>query len=288
MIGLAQAIFAAGCFWGVQSTFDKVSGVEKTQVGYIGGMAENPTYKMVSNGNTNYAEAIEITYNPEMVSYEALLDIFFKSHNPTTMNRQGPDVGTQYRSAIFYLDEGQKQTAIDKINQLNQDRVFDQKIVTKLEPATKFYPAEEYHQKYLEKQGKSSCSVQPPKIDKEKLKEKLSPEQYNVLINKATEKPFTGKYLNNKAAGTYNCGVCGNPIFQSDNKFDSGSGWPSFDKAIPNSTELKKDLSFGMVRTEVVCAKCGAHLGHLFEDGPTQTKERFCINSVSLDFDKKD
>lgn len=295
---IAKAIFAAGCFWGVQANFDSIPGVISTEVGYTGGWVKNPSYEAVSYKDTGHAEAIEVSYDENIVSYKQLLDIFFSSHNPTTKNRQGPDIGKQYRSAIFYLNDQQKIEALQKISELNEAKVFLQPIVTEVVAAKDFYPAEAYHQKYLEKKGQKSCgstnSFQKPlptKEDaklpsKEELKKKLTDEQYNVLIEKGTEKPFSGKYLKNKDKGMYACAVCSNQIFSSQNKYDSGSGWPSFDKAIPNSIKLKEDSSHGMNRTEVVCAKCGAHLGHMFDDGPKSTGERFCINSVSMDFEK--
>lgn len=297
-MSIAHAIFAAGCFWGVQAAFDAVPGVISTEVGYTGGNLESPNYRQVSAGNTGHAEAVQVTYDTDKVSYEKLLDVFFASHNPTTRNRQGPDVGEQYRSAIFYLDEAQKNTAEAKIAELNKLGKFKNPIVTQVVPAGQFYAAEDYHQKYLQKRGQTTCHINAAEEEEEEeiqlesinkdnaeWKKELTAEQFKVLREKGTEMPFSGKYLNNKEDGTYNCGACGNPIFASNNKFDSGSGWPSFDEAIPNSIKLTPDNSHGMNRVEVTCAKCSSHLGHLFNDGPTATGERFCINSVSLGFE---
>ncbi len=153
---LAKAIFAAGCFWGVQAVFDNVPGVIATRVGYIGGVIQNPTYRQVCTGITGHAEAVEITYNPNMVSYSQLLDVFFASHNPTTPNRQGGDVGTQYRSAVFYLNDEQKQTAALKIEEENLSGRWKNPVVTELLPAKSFYQAEDYHQNYLKKQEKGA------------------------------------------------------------------------------------------------------------------------------------
>ena len=153
------ATFAAGCFWGVEATFQKVKGVQETRVGYIGGTVDNPSYQMVCTGQTGHAEAIEITFDENEVSYEALLDIFWQNHDPTTLNRQGPDRGTQYRSAIFYHTEAQQQLATQSKQQLNQSGTWANPIVTEIVPATTFYAAEEYHQRYLEKQGMGSCHV---------------------------------------------------------------------------------------------------------------------------------
>lgn len=291
-MSLAHAIFAAGCFWGVQSAFDSIDGVIATEVGYTGGTILNPTYELVSRGNSGHAEAIEVTYDPQKVSYNQLLDVFFSSHNPTTRDRQGPDIGRQYRSAIFYLNEDQKQAATDKIIELNKAHKFKNPIVTEVVAAKAFYPAEEYHQNYLEKRGQSSCGFNASEEEEEETEtttpvnwqEKLTPQQYEVLRNKDTERPFTGKYVDFNQNGTYVCGACGNPIFASDNKFDSGSGWPSFDQAIKGSVKFTPDFSHGMERMEVTCAKCGSHLGHVFEDGPSETGDRFCINSISMGF----
>jgi peptide-methionine (S)-S-oxide reductase len=152
------ATFAAGCFWGVEETFANVKGVIATRVGYIGGHTQNPSYPQVCSDTTGHAEAIEVTYDPSIVSYEKLLDVFWHCHNPTLLNRQGPDVGSQYRSVIFYHDDAQKQLAEKSKQSLNDAHQFQKPIVTEITPASIFYPAEEYHQKYLKKQGRSSCS----------------------------------------------------------------------------------------------------------------------------------
>lgn len=154
-----KAIFAEGCFWGVEETFAQLSGVVSTRVGYTGGHTENPTYREVCSDTTGHAEAVEVTFDPNIISYEKLLDVFWHSHNPTLLNRQGPDVGSQYRSAIFYHDDAQKQLAEKSKQELENTHEFSKPIVTEIVAATVFYPAEEYHQKYLQKQGRSSCHV---------------------------------------------------------------------------------------------------------------------------------
>lgn len=290
---LAHAIFAAGCFWGVQAAFDAVPGVWSTRVGYTGGSAVNPSYEQVCRGNTGHAEAVEIAYDPEQVSYDELLDVFFSIHNPTTRDRQGPDIGHQYRSAVFYLNAGQKEAAVAKILELNRSGKFPAPIVTEIVPAKTFYPAEDYHQDYLKKQGLKTCGSNDMRMeeeeeeetdDEQEWKKKLTPLQYDVLRRKGTERPFTGRYYRFDEDGTYSCAACGNPIFMSQDKFDSGCGWPSFDKAIPGHVKFTPDFSHGMERIEVTCARCGSHLGHVFEDGPTETGDRFCINSAAMDF----
>ena len=290
---LAHAIFAAACFWGVQAAFDAVPGVWSTRVGYTGGSAVNPSYEQVCRGNTGHAEAVEIAYDPEQVSYDELLDVFFSIHNPTTRDRQGPDIGHQYRSAVFYLNAGQKEAAVAKILELNRSGKFPTPIVTEIVPAKTFYPAEDYHQDYLKKQGLKTCGSNDMRMEEEEEEEtdneqewkrKLTPLQYDVLRRKGTERPFTGRYYRFDEDGTYSCAACGNPIFMSQDKFDSGCGWPSFDKAIPGHVKFSPDFSHGMERIEVTCARCGSHLGHVFEDGPTETGDRFCINSAAMDF----
>ena len=285
-MSISQAVFAAGCFWGIQAVFDTVPGVVSTTVGYTGGQTENPDYRQVCTGGTGHAEAVKVVFDDKMVTYDQLLDIFFANHDPTTLNRQGPDVGTQYRSAVFWFTSEQKKEALAKIEELNSSGTYPAPVVTEVAPAAEFYPAEEYHQKYLAKQGKGCCSRKTPPLNlsEEEWKKRLSPEQYKILREKGTEKPFSGQYLNMKDDGTFVCGACGNPVFRSGDKFDSGSGWPSFDRAIPGSIRQNADFSHGMVRVEVTCARCGSHLGHVFEDGPTNTGMRYCINSGAMNF----
>jgi peptide-methionine (S)-S-oxide reductase len=154
---METATFGAGCFWGIEATFQKIKGVIKTTVGYMGGNLKNPTYEQVCTDKTGHAEVIQMIYNPEQINYEKLLEIFWEIHDPTQLNRQGPDIGIQYRSVIFYHNEKQKKLAEESKNK--QQKNYNKKIVTEITPAIKFYPAEEYHQKYLEKQGLSSCKI---------------------------------------------------------------------------------------------------------------------------------
>lgn len=170
---LKTAIFGGGCFWCTEAIFSSLNGVTEVLPGYIGGAKANPTYEEVCTGETGHAEAIKITYEPTLINYNQLLEIFFSSHNPTTLNRQGEDVGTQYRSEIFYTDESQKELAKEYMNILSEEKVFIDPIVTKLSPASVFYVAEDYHKNYFEKNGDKNpyCQmVVKPKVDKFKTK----------------------------------------------------------------------------------------------------------------------
>lgn len=154
-----KAVFAAGCFWGVESTFQQMNGVKSTTVGYIGGKVKNPSYELVCTGITGHAEAVEVVYDPNEVSFEKLVDTFFELHNPTTLNRQGPDIGTQYRSAAYFSNNDEKKIIESKINALNESGKFSSKVVTEVEPMIDFYDAEEYHQDYYKKRGIDGCAI---------------------------------------------------------------------------------------------------------------------------------
>ena len=154
-----KAVFAAGCFWGVESTFQQMDGVKSTTVGYIGGKVKNPSYELVCTGLTGHAEAVEIVYDPNEITFEKLLDTFFELHDPTTLNRQGPDIGTQYRSAAYFSNDDEKQIIESKINALNESGKFSSKVVTEVEPILNFYDAEEYHQDYYKKRGIDGCAI---------------------------------------------------------------------------------------------------------------------------------
>ncbi len=273
-----EIYFAGGCFWGIQAAFDKVKGVLETEVGYMGGDVENPSYEEVCSNTTGHAESVKVIYDESVVSTAELTDIFFMIHDPTQLNHQGSDIGTQYRSVIFYTTNVQKQDILSVMNKVQP--YFDAPIVTEVLPAVSFYPAETYHQKYAVKSG-HSCSTH---TNESYWRNKLSSERYHILRQKGTEKPNTGKYNHFDEAGIYKCAACGQILFDSNMKFQSSCGWPSFDKTCSFAVRQQKDFSHFMIRDEVLCTRCGSHLGHVFRDGPTFTGLRYCINSAALDF----
>ena len=292
---MERAYFATGCFWGAERRFWNLPGVISTSVGYMGGHKENPTYEEVCGKDTNHAETVEVVFDPQTISYQRLLEEFFTMHDPTSLNKQGGDIGTQYRSAIFYTTSEQEALAF------NAARVYGKAlakegmgpIVTQIEDAKphRYWLAEEYHQKYLQKNPNgydchSSTGVAYPSIDEAELKRRLDPLSYEVLRNAATERPFTGEYTDTETVGVYKCKACNNELFRSETKFHSGCGWPSFyAPSADDAVILLEDRSLApRIRTEVRCANCNSHLGHVFEGEGygTPTDQRWCINSVSL------
>lgn len=297
------ATFAGGCFWCMVEPFDAQPGIYDIVSGYTGGHTENPTYKEVCSGNTGHYEAVQITFDPEVFPYEKLLDLFWRSIDPTDPGGQFNDRGSQYKTAIFYHNEKQKKLAEKSKEELTKSGVFSKPIATEILPAAPFYPAEEEHQDYYKKNpfhyrlykkgsGRQDFILNTwgPKKDPEKLKKQLTPMQYTVTQENGTEPPFQNEYWDHFEEGIYVDVVSGEPLFSSKDKYDAGCGWPSFTRPIDQShiTEAL-DTSHGMRRIEVRSLQGDSHLGHVFDDGPKdQGGFRYCINSAALRFVPKE
>jgi len=293
---MSTIYLAGGCFWGTEHFMKQINGVTSTKVGYANGDIQNPTYEQVCTGSVGFAEAVEVTYEKAIAPLSFLLELFYKTIDPTTLNRQGGDTGTQYRTGIYYADNTDLQTIQNSIENLAKS--IGKKVQIEVQPLTNFYPAEDYHQDYLDFHPNGYCHIDPSlfklaknakpynKPSDDVLKETLTQEQYEVTQNSATEPPFQNGYWNHFEKGIYVDITTGEPLFISADKFESGCGWPSFSK--PISSELVRefrDISHGMMRTEVKSNSGNAHLGHVFEDGkPEMGGLRYCINSASIKF----
>jgi len=300
------AVFGGGCFWCMEPPFEVLEGVVDVKAGYSGGEEKNPSYELVSSGMTGHIESVQVVYDPEKVTFKELLDTFWRYVDPTDPGGQFADRGDHYKTAIFYDSADEKTVAEESKAALEKSGVFDRPVVTAILPLKPFYPAEEYHQDYYKKNsvhyeaykvgsGRAGFLAniwrdQPKdgkfaKSSDEDLRKKLTPLQYEVTQEDGTERPFSNEYWDNKDEGIYVDIVSGEVLFSSRDKYDSGTGWPSFSKPlVAKNIVEKKDTKLFSVRIEARSSGADSHLGHIFEDGPAPTGLRYCMNSASMRF----
>ena len=297
---LKTIYLAGGCFWGVEKYFSLIHGVKETEVGYANGSTATPTYEEVCSGRTGHAETVKVVFDPEELSLPFLLEQYYSIIDPVSVNKQGNDRGVQYRTGIYYTDEKDKPIIEASLKRLQQH--FKQPVAIEVNRCVNFHGRKNTNQRYLDNNPGGYCHIPPGKFQEaaqareaapvyrkkpdDELRRSLTPEQFAVTRNNATEPPFRNEYFNNDKPGIYVDVTTGEPLFLSTDKFDSGCGWPSFSRPIKEELiQEKQDLSHGMRRTEVRSKTGDAHLGHVFTDGPKDRGGlRYCINSASLKF----
>lgn len=318
---VSVATFAGGCFWCIEPAYQDLPGVIDAVVGYAGGSGEDATYKKISTGKTGHREAVQVTYDPGLVTYEELVDIFWEQIDPTDAYGQFSDQGRQYMTAIFWHDQSQKNVAEASKRSLADSKKFEDPIEVRILEYTTFFLAEEYHQDFYKKSSdhykrykkasgradfieenwakeaailfsneemEEKYEYTPEEI--ENMRENLDPLSYHVVVEGGTESPFENAYWDNKADGIYVDKVTGEALFSSTHKYDSGTGWPSFYRTLDvDSVTYHEDDSLGVTRTEIKSQSGESHLGHVFDDGPEEKGgQRFCTNSASLEFIPRD
>ncbi|MCB1858727.1 MAG: peptide-methionine (S)-S-oxide reductase MsrA [Gammaproteobacteria bacterium] len=322
LTGLSVATFAGGCFWCVESGFEKLPGVVEVISGYTGGTTENPTYEAVSSGTTGHTEAVQVYYDPKRIGYQTLVAALWRQIDPTDGKGQFSDRGLQYRPGIYYHDDTEREIAEQSAKELEESGHYQKPLAVEIVPFKAFYRAEEYHQdyyrknplryryyrsgsgrdRYLEKIWGDELHAKLPGVEQpaadnttnpdqylkpsaEEIKSRLTSLQYEVTQQEGTEPPFDNEYWDEKRQGIYVDIVTGEPLFSSRDKYRSGTGWPSFTKPISDSYIVQRtDYQLIYPRQEIRSKIGDSHLGHVFEDGPEPTGLRYCLNSAALRF----